>query len=189
MAFALKDRRVSRNDYLEGELVSEVRHEFVAGNVYAMSGGTLDHQRVALNFQRISGNQLSGKTCFPTGSDFKLNVDLGGDEEAFYYPDAMIICKPVPGDALYTDSPAVILEVLCPSTRRIDQTQKFRDYITIPSLQTYILAETDSAFLTVYRRDGDGFCMETLQGVDAVLELPEAGAGIALADLYLDVIF
>lgn len=146
-----------------------MRHEFVAGNAYAMSGGTLDHQRVAGNFIYQCRNQLSGKTYFPTGSDFKLNVPLGGGEEAFYYPDAMIVCKPVPGDALYTDSPSVILEVLSPTTRRIDEAQKFRDYITIPSLQTYILAETDGAFLTVHRREGDGFRMEIIQGTDAVL--------------------
>ena len=187
MALAITEKRISREEYLEGELVSGVRHEFVAGNAYAMSGGTLDHQRIALNFQRISGNQLAGKTCFPTGSDFKLNVQLGGGEEAFYYPDAMIVCNPVPGDALYTDSPSVILEVLSPTTRRIDETQKFRDYITIPSLQTYILAETDGAFLTVHRREGDGFRIETIQGTDAMLELPEAEVSISLAELYRDV--
>lgn len=187
MELAVTDRRLRRDEYLEGELVSEMRHEFVAGNVYAMSGGTLDHQRVAGNFIYQCRRQLSGKTCFPTGSDFKLNVDLGDGEEAFYYPDAMIVCKQIPGDALFTDSPSVILEVLSPTTRRIDETQKFRDYITIPSLQTYVLAETDSVFLTVYRRDGDHFRMETIHGSDAVLELPEAGASISLAELYRDV--
>ena len=187
MALALKDRRVTRNDYLEGELVSEVKHEFVAGNVYAMSGGTLDHQRVALNFQRIAGNQLSGKKCFPTGSDFKLLVTLGRGEEAFYYPDGMIICVPVPGDALFSDSPSVIIEVLSPTTRRIDEVQKLRDYLTIPTLQTYILAEPDTPFITLHRRDGTDFRQEPLSGPDAVLELPQAGLTMALADLYGDV--
>lgn len=187
MSLVIAAHRISREDYLEGELVSEIRHEYVAGNVYAMSGGTLNHQRIAGNFQRLAGNQLAGKPCFPTGSDFKLNVPLGGGDEAFYYPDGMIICVPVPGDALFTDSPSVILEVLSPTTRRIDEVQKFRDYITILTLQTYILAETDRVFLTVYRRDGDHFRAETIQGADAVLELPEAGVGIPLAELYRDV--
>lgn len=187
MAYAATERLVARDEYLEGELVSEIRHEYVAGNVYAMSGGTLNHQRIAGNFQRIAGNQLAGKPCFPTGSDFKLNVQLGGGYEAFYYPDAMIICVPVPGDSLFTDSPSVILEVLSPTTRRIDEVQKFRDYIAIPTLQTYILAETDGVFLTVYRRDGVDFRMETIQGLEAVLELPEAGVSIQLAELYRDV--
>jgi len=187
MALAIAYDRISRDEYLQGELSSEIRHEYIAGSVYAMSGGTLDHQRVAGNFMRLAGNQLAGKPCFPTGSDFKLRVPLGQDEEAFYYPDGMIICVPVPGDALFTDSPSVILEVLSPNTRRNDEVQKFRDYLTIPTLKIYILAETDSPFLTLHRRDGAGFRRETLAGLDAVLDLPEAGISIPLAELYRDV--
>jgi len=187
MALAIANHWISRDEYLDGELVSEIRHEYVAGNVYAMSGGTLNHQRIAGNFSYLAKIQLAGKSCFPTGSDFKLHVPIGGGEEAFYYPDGMIICVPVPGKALFTDSPSVILEVLSPTTRRIDEVQKYRDYITIPSLGTYILAETDSPFLTLHRRDGAGFRRDILSGPDAVLDLPEAGITIGLAELYRDV--
>ena len=187
MALAFAHDRISRDDYLQGELGSEIRHEFVAGNVYAMSGGTLNHQRVAGNFMRMAGNQLAGKPCFPTGSDFKLRVPLAQGEEAFYYPDGMIICVPLPGDALFTDSPSVILEVLSPHTRRNDEIQKFRDYLTLPTLETYILAEADEPYLTLHRREGAGFRRETLAGLDAILDLPEAGISISLADLYQDV--
>jgi Uma2 family endonuclease len=99
----------------------------------------------------------------------------------------MIICIPVPGDALFTDSPRVILEVISPTTRRNDEVQKFRDYLTIPTLETYILAETDSPFLTLHRRDGTGFRREILSGPDAILDLPAAGLSIPLAELYQDV--
>jgi Uma2 family endonuclease len=184
MSLAVAQNRISRNDYLQGELKSEIRHEYIAGNVYAMSGGTLNHQRIAGNFLRLSGNQLAGKSCFPTGSDFKLQIPLGNSEEAFYYPDGMIICVPVPGDALYTDSPSVILEVLSPSTRRNDEVQKLRDYLTIPTLQTYILAETDAPFLTIYRRNGSAFTRENLSGHDASLHLPDVGITLSLAELY-----
>ena len=187
MALAAAYRQIPRDEYLQGELASEIRHEYVAGRVYAMSGGTLNHQRVAGNFLRLAGNQLAGKSCFHTGSDFKLLVPLGRGEEAFYYPDGMIICVPVPGDALFTDSPSVILEVLSPNTRRTDEVQKFRDYITIPTLGTYILAETDSPLLTLHRRDGTGFRLETLSGPEAILDLPEAAISIPLAELYRDV--
>lgn len=82
---------------------------------------------------------------------------------------------------------SVILEVLSPTTRRIDEVQKLRDYITIPTLHTYILAEPDSPFLTLHRREGADFRREILAGPDAVLELPEAGISIPLAELYRDV--
>lgn len=152
-----------------------------------MSGGTLNHQRIAGNFFYLAKTQLAGKSCFPTGSDFKLHVPLGRGEEAFHYPDGMISCVPLPGDALFTDSPSVILEVLSPGTRRNDEVQKFRDYLTIPTLGTYILAETDSPFLTLHRREGTGFRRETLTVPDGILDLPEAGISIPLADLYRDV--
>lgn len=187
MARGIADHHISREEYLQGELASEIRHEYVAGNVYPMSGGTLNHQRIAGNFIRNVGNQLAGNPCFPTGSDFKLHVPLGRGEEAFYYPDGMIICVPVPGNALFTDSPSVILEVLSPTTRRIDEAQKLRDYITIPTLQTYILAETDKHFLTLHRRNGADFRRKIISGPDAVLELPEVGISLPLAELYRDV--
>ena len=187
MALAIIDNRISREEYLEGELVSETKHEYVAGHVYAMSGGTMNHQRVAVSFIRLCGNQLTGGSCSPTGSDFKLHVSLGSEEEAFYYPDGMIICGPISGDAFFTDSPSVILEVLSPSTRRNDETQKLRDYLTIPSLQTYIMAEADSPLLVLHRREGEGFRREMIAGLDAVLELPEVGISIPLAELYRDV--
>ncbi len=114
-------------------------------------------------------------------------MPLGGDEQAFYYPDGMIICVPVPGDALFTDSSSVILEVLSPTTRRSDEVQKLRDYLTIPTLETYILAETESTFLTLHRRDGASFRREILSGPDTILDLPEVGVSISLTDLYRDV--
>ena len=187
MSLAIADKRISRDEYLQSELASEIRHEYVAGNVYAMSGGTLNHQRVAGNFMRLAGNQLAGKPCFPTLTDFKLRIPLIGGDEAFYYPDGTIICVPVSGDALFADSPSVILEVLSPTTRRIDEVQKFRDYITISSLRTNILAETDSPLLTLHRRTGEGFQRETIFGLDAVLDLPEVGISIPLAELFREV--
>ena len=102
MCVVLANKTIPRDEYLQEELVSEMRHEYIAGHVYAMSGGTLNHQRISLNFLRLSGNQLSGKSCFPTGSDFKLQIDLGSGDEAFYYPNGMIICQPVAGDVSVT---------------------------------------------------------------------------------------
>ena len=187
MASVGAGNRISEEDYLQGEIASEIRREYVAGNVYAMSGGTLNHQRIAGNFSYLARRQLAGKPYFPTGSDFKLRVPLGGGEQAFYYPDGMIICVPVLGDALFTDSPSVILEVLSPTTRRNDEVQKFRDYLTISTLGTYILAETESPFLTLHRKNGAGCRRETLSGLDAILDLPEVGVSFSLADLYQEV--
>lgn len=186
MAIAIEEPYLSVRDYLEGEEVSKIKCEYIAGRVYAMSGGTVNHQRVARNFLRHAGNQLSGKPCEPTSSDLKIHIDLG-DESAFYYPDASIICTPLGGNDNFTDSPTVILEVLSPSTRRIDEVQKFRDYLTIPSLQVYLLAEADFQKVTIYRRKGEIFHPETIAGPYGVLDLPEVEVSISLGDLYAEV--
>ncbi len=83
----------------------------------------------------------------------------------------------------------MILEVLSPSTRRNDETLKLRDYLTIPSLETYIMAEADSPLLVLHRREDGDFRREIVAGLDAVLELPEVGMSIPLAELYRDVVW
>jgi Uma2 family endonuclease len=188
MAQEVTDVLISPEEFLEGELQSDIKHEYLAGHVYAMSGGSLNHQQIALNFTSSAKHALTGKACRPTSSDFLLRIDLGKDE-VMYYPDAMIICHPTKGDDQFTTQPTVILEVVSPTTRRIDETQKLRDYLTIPTLQSYLLAETESPRLTLYRRLGQSFRRETLTGLGATLELPEVEVSIPLAALYEDVQF
>ena len=83
-------------------------------------------------------------------------------------------------------SPRVILEVLSPNTRRIDEVQKLHKYITIPTLGNYILAETEAPFLTLHRRDGAGFRRETISRAEVMLDLPEAGITLRLAEFCRD---
>jgi Uma2 family endonuclease len=189
MALLKPDITITRDEFLAGELVSEMKHEFIDGRVYAMSGGSMNHQRIGRNFSNEAGQGLKGKGCEPSNSDFLLRIPLIDHKESFYYPDGMIICTPVPGDAQYTDSPTVILEVLSPSTRRTDEVQKFRAYLTIPSLQVYLLAETEEPTIRIYRRQGDQFIATALSGLDATLDLPEVGLSIPLSEIYRDVEF
>lgn len=119
-------------------------------------------------------------------TDMEIAVQVNG-KEIGEVKSTRTICVPVPGSALFTDSPSVILEVLSPTTGRIDEVQKSRDYITIPTLNTYILAESDTPFLTLHRRDGADFRREAVSGLDAVLQLPEVGIAISLAEPYRDV--
>jgi Uma2 family endonuclease len=135
MASEAEQLLVSRADYLAGELVADRKHEYVAGHVYAMAGGSANHDTLAGNFRAEAGFGLKGKPCRPFGSDFLVSVPLVGGDEAFYYPDGMIVCHPVGGDERSTSRPVVILEVLSESTRRNDEVQKLRDYFTLPSLQ------------------------------------------------------
>ncbi len=81
----------------------------------------------------------------------------------------------------------MILEVLSPSTRRIDETSKLQGYLSLESLQVCLLAEADEAFVRVYRRQGDHFTVEIYEGREVEIALPEIGIELSLDDLYRDV--
>jgi Uma2 family endonuclease len=175
---------VTVEDYLAGELVSEVKHEYLGGTVHAMAGGTANHSRVARNFTTSLDNSLRGKRCEPFNSDFKVRIELPF-QTRFYYPDALVTCQPVEGDSQYIDTPTVVAEVLSPSTRRTDQTEKKEAYLTITSLKVLLLIEADTPHVTVHRRSPNGgFEVEVYRSLDDEIPLPEVEASLPMARLY-----
>ncbi|WP_052573662.1 Uma2 family endonuclease [Haloferula sp. BvORR071] len=184
-----KPQLVSVEEYLAGEEVSEVKHEYLGGEVHAMSGGTTNHARIAMNAAISLGSQLRGKPCEPFGSDAKLRVELP-HQTRFYYPDLQIVCQPSPGDQRFQEQPIVVVEVLSESTRRTDMGEKKDAYLTISSLKVLLLVETDSRRVSAFRRSGQGgFEAEEYSGEDEVIPLPEVGAELSLSDLYARVDF
>jgi Uma2 family endonuclease len=190
MTAAKRITLISIDDYLAGELVSDVRHEYLAGRVYAMAGGKTVHNRVAIAFLGAMHAQLRGKRCEPFNSDMKVRVRHPA-HTSFYYPDGMVVCEPNPPDALFQDRPVVIAEVISESTRRIDEEEKRAAYCMISTLTAYLLIETAEARVVVYRRaENHGvFLPEVYEGLAAVIPLPGIGAELRLADLYTRVDF
>ena len=181
---------VSVDDYLAGELVSDVRHEYLAGRVYAMAGARTVHNRVAGALFGTLYAQLRGKSCEPFNSDMKVRVRFP-THTRFYYPDTMVVCEPNPPEAPYHDKPVVIAEVISEATRRIDEGEKQEAYLAIPTLTAYLLVETDRPRVVVHRRTGpqSDFLAEAYEGLTAVIPLPAIGAELRLADLYARVTF
>ena len=185
MAALQESQLLSEEDFLAGELVSQTKHEYVAGRVYAMSGGTANHSAVASNFLRVIGGKTAGTQCRTFTGDLSIRVQhIEG--ASYFYPDASVICSPVEGSDQFSDDPVVVLEVLSPSTRRIDETSKLQGYMTLASLKVCLLAESDRPFVTVYRRSGEKFVVEIYDGED-VIPLPELDFELSLKDLYQDV--
>jgi Uma2 family endonuclease len=175
---------ISVEDYLAGEELSEIRHEYLGGVVHAMAGGTNDHAAIAMNAGISLGGQLRGKPCRPFGSDAKVRIELQ-HQTRFYYPDLQVVCMPNPGSDRFHERPVVIMEVLSESTRRTDMGEKKDTYLSIPSLRVLILAETDASRVTVYRRRAEGgFDAEEYSGLGEVILLPEIGAELPLAEIY-----
>ena len=134
---------VSIEDYLAGELVSPVKHEYLGGVVYAMAGARNLHNRIASNVLGSLHGRLRARPCQPFNSDTKIRVRLP-TQTRFYYPDVSVICRPnLPTDS-FQDEPAVIFEVLSEQTRRADEGEKKDAYLTIPSLSVYVLLEQET---------------------------------------------
>jgi Uma2 family endonuclease len=176
-------RHLSVEEYLAGELGSEVKHEYLDGVVYAMAGGRNAHNLVATNFLGALHARLRGRTCRPYNSDTKVRVQLPNGPR-FYYPDGSVICRPNPQTDSFQDRPAVIAEVLSRKTRRIDEGEKKDAYLTMPSLSVYLLIEQEVAGVTVYRRVEEGFRREVYSGLDATIPLSEIDTELPLRELY-----
>jgi Uma2 family endonuclease len=138
----------SITEYLANEQVSECKHEYLDGQIYAMAGASINHQRVIANLMRLFGNQLRNTPCEPLASDTKVKI---GDL-AVFYPDVIVVCEPETSNTYYTEKPLIIVEVLSKSTRRVDETTKRRLYQTLPSLQEYVLIEQDIVDIEICRR-------------------------------------
>src|SRR5205085_1055503 len=123
MSAAKKLKLVSVEDYLAGELVSPVKHEYLGGVVYAMAGATNLHNAIAMNTAVAIQTRLRGKPCRAYNSDTKVRVRLSGHVR-FYYPDVSVVCRSNPPTDSFQDEPAVIVEVLSDSTRRTDEGEK-----------------------------------------------------------------
>ena len=183
MTAAKKLEPISVADYLAGELVSPVKHEYVGGVVYAMAGGRVSHHAIATNITGAIVSRLRGKRCQAFNSDMKVRIPPP-PRERFYYPDASIVCRSNPPEDTYQDEPVVIFEVLSKKTERIDKGEKLDGYLTIPSLSIYALVEQESALVTVYRRQGNEFVKEIHEGVAAVIPLSEVDIELPLAEVY-----
>ncbi len=183
MTAAKKLNLVSVEDYLAGELVSPIKHEYLGGVVYAMAGARNVHNLIATNTIVAVGGRLRGRRCRAFNSDTKIRVRLPAHVR-FYYPDVPVICRPNPPDDSFQDEPAVIFEVLSRRTRRIDEGEKKDAYQTIASLGAYVLIEQETPAAVVFRRTEHGFVREVYAGLDAVLPLPEIEIDLPLAEVY-----
>ena len=180
----IKPAEISIAEYLAGEEISTVKHEYLGGTVHAMAGATNRHNVIAVTGLGLLFGMLRGKSCQPFNSDTKIRI-AGAEQTRFYYPDAMVVCHPNPQSDHFQDHPVVVVEVLSESTRRTDLGEKRDTYLTIPSLQVLLLVESEEMAVKVHRRRADGgFAVEHYVGSDDVIPLPEIEANLPLAELY-----
>ena len=108
-------------------------------------------------------------------------------ELCFYYPDVQVTCHPNPPDDSFQDNPAVVIEVISESTRRVDEGEKRTGYLALPSVEVYLLIESGRAGVIAYRRTATGFDREVFTGLTAVIPLGCIGTELPLAEIYAGV--
>ena len=176
-------------EYLKFEQDAEIRHEYVAGQVYAMSGSSREHNLIATNLISLLRPHLRGGSCRAFVSDMKVEIKTSSQRaDFFYYPDVVITCDSQDKERYFLTSPCLVIEILSPSTQATDKREKRINYQTIESLQEYVLVSQDEIKVEVYRRDDNGNWTVEILGKDDDLQLDSVGLTLTMADIYEDVL-
>jgi len=186
--------KLTVEEYVELEQDTNQKYEFHDGYVYAMAGGTDNHNTITLNISTEIHNRLKGKKCRIKNSETKLWLE---DKNKYVYPDAMIICGKQEESENLKDAftnPVVIIEVLSKSTQGYDRGDKFGFYRAVRSLRHYVLIEQKEAKIDIFSRKSATslWNIQTIEGLESNLELEiweTETLIISLKDIYYDVVF
>ena len=182
-AIAVSNVLMTVEEFLAAELSYESKHEYLAGMPYAMAGASTRHNGIAANLVGELHSRLRGKSCREYGSDLKVKLQISSSTY-FYYPDAMIVCGRGGLGTSWAEQPRVIFEILSESTRAIDEREKRIAYLSIPTLDAYVLIEQKAERVIVDRRTAEGWVREILEGPGAVLRLPTVEVELPVTELY-----
>jgi Uma2 family endonuclease len=167
-------------EYLATEPKNPVRREYVDGFLYAQAEASLVHSRIASNLQRTFSNATRGGPCWTYAADMKVQI-RGTDYLRYYYPDLVVVCEPHDNLQQAETRPCLIVEILSQSTRQADLTHKARDYLSLPSLQGYLVVDSEHRAAELYRRMPSGWTREVVQ--DSVM-LPCVGVELGIGEIY-----
>ena len=166
-------------EFLAWERDQEERYEYVGGVIRMMVGGTLDHNRIALNVASRLRALLAGGACSVFMEGVKV-VSAG----ASMYPDVVVTCTPGSGQSDVVPEPEIVFEVLSRSTQTFDRGPKLDAYQQIASLKQYVLISQDEIRVSVYERDDGSWRYRTIQELEARLEFAVGGAAMSLGEIY-----
>lgn len=178
MNIARVRQSLTEQDYLEGELLADIRHEYIDGAVYAMVGAHRRHNLISVNLVTKFANHLEGKPCKPYTSDMKVKVG-----SKYFYPDVMVDCSDDEYD-YYTENPTIIVEVLSKSTRQHDKTFKREAYFQIASLKEYVLIEQDFVEVELWYRGLDQHWQQKVYYLGDDITFHSIGLTVSVEDIY-----
>lgn len=177
---------LSPEEYLEFERAALDKHEYLNGEIFAMSGAKMADVRICGNIGTSLNNQLKDRLCQTFQSDLRVHIPATG---LYTYPDVLAVCgEPVLVDDTYLDTllnPVLIIEVLSPSTAEYDRGPKFDHYKTIESLKEYVLVWQDKKRVARYtKRDDSSWVLTDFIGDEALIELTSINCSLSTDDIY-----
>ncbi|MEG4215822.1 Uma2 family endonuclease [Microcoleus sp. Pol14C6] len=174
---------ISPEEYLEGERVSPIKHEYRRGHVYAMTGAKKPHIVISVNLASLLNNHLRESSCLVLSSDIKVRLE---EANCYYYPDVAVTCDE--RDTSSTEDfilyPSLIIEVLSPSTASFDRGDKFVDYQTSPSLQEYVLITQSEIKIECFRLNAEGNWVSQTYGQGDRVEFVSANFSCPISEIY-----
>lgn len=174
----------TEEEYFALEEASEIKHEFYRGEIFAMTGGSVNHNRITGNVFAEIRTRLKSSTCEAFVNDMRVLIQA---HNLYTYPDVMVVCGGVDVADKRNDTvtnPQVIVEVLSPSTQAYDQGEKFAFYRAIPTLQEYVLIHQEKPHIIHYRKQEDGWLLTDLLTLDETLILSSINAEIPVRRIY-----
>ena len=180
--------QTSVEDYLVGEQSTEIKHEYLGGQVVAMGGASDRHGLISLSLATLLVPHALHKVCQLFMGDMKVRVDHDGDSY-FYYPDLLLTCDPDDKESpYYRRHPCLLVEVLSPSTERIDAREKLFAYRLLPSLCEYLLLRQDRLQADLYQLNDEGrWQHKVFTHPDDALALRSLDVAVTLHNVYADV--
>lgn len=176
---------ISHTDYLVGEEIATSKSEYYRGQVYAMAGGTINHNRIGGNVYHTLRGSLKGRRCEAFTGDMKVRIEA---HDLDTYPDAMVICGKPQFFADRKDmitNPKVIFEVLSDSTQSYDRGKKFEFYRTLISFEDYVLLDQARVYVEYYHKLANGHWeMTILNQLDQTLTLQSLQIDLPVEALY-----
>ncbi|MBR8830636.1 MAG: hypothetical protein N5P05_000863 [Chroococcopsis gigantea SAG 12.99] len=187
VAEPLYPRKMTPEAYLTWEAEQEYRHEYIDGEILAMTGGSIPHTKIYLNLYRALYSHLSQRGCEAYVADVKVK-DQKNDR--YFYPDLVITCDSEDLQARdFVQSPTVIVEVLSPSTANYDRSRKFKCYQQLETLREYILIDSESIFVEIYRRGEGRTWLYQSYGADENMIIVSVEFEVPLQTLYEGIVF
>ena len=184
-AVAYSKEKISIEAYLEMEYASPEKHEYYKGEIFAMSGAKMPHNEISSNLMTSIGSKLKGKRCKPYGSDLRVHIE---SNTLFTYPDISIICGErvtLNNDDYNVLNPTIIIEILSPSTKNYDRGEKFKLYRDIPTLKEYILVDSESIHIEVFRlNETNHWELEEYNTVTNYLQIKVIDETVLISEIY-----